>query len=494
MTTPHIARLLKELETIAAADYKKWGMPHATAADFVTWAKSRARHIINEVSAAIALAEANARQATQEQYITAEQARALGAGNAEWLTSKGNWCMCGATDFLSLSIGGEVIKYRAIQPQAQPEPVEPMVLRSDFDFCMQDKQNAIKLIEEAYKLICEDKLREARELLEKRVNNLTVNIPPFIEPAATTCTRSHPHELMTAECEALTVIARDNNEKRCAELRAVEPHAELKALYAQQVKEGTLDNYVWWFRNGMVEWLSIKTDLGIFHACNEYRCTPKPTCQVRNDDTGELKTMTRESANLLQAETKDTCNWFLNGSTDLNCGFLFENAGIYTYKLKANLVKLDGELLTREAAIAEWESKKDTCGLWYGNFTGHFFKTNDIDFQPNSNVFVSEYQLRPKVLKPVSWADMPVGVAVRDKTTDVIWLSQGAEGAEVLVTNHPKNPFGTRFITKDCIELAIASEQPWMPVFAPHVGLIVEYSRYVECLRVIGIAEGWVLK
>lgn len=33
------------------------------------------------------------------------------------------------------------------------------------------------------------------------------------------------------------------------------------------------------------------------------------TCQIRNDDTGELKTMTREAAKKLQAETKDTCDW-----------------------------------------------------------------------------------------------------------------------------------------------------------------------------------------
>ena len=37
-----------------------------------------------------------------------------------------------------------------------------------------------------------------------------------------------------------------------------EPHAELRAMYAQQVEEGTLGDYDWQFRGvGRVSWLPI---------------------------------------------------------------------------------------------------------------------------------------------------------------------------------------------------------------------------------------------
>lgn len=56
------------------------------------------------------------------------------------------------------------------------------VLRSDFDFVMADKQRCIKLIEDVYELLIDGRVKEAKELMQTRVNNLTVNIPPFIEP------------------------------------------------------------------------------------------------------------------------------------------------------------------------------------------------------------------------------------------------------------------------------------------------------------------------
>ena len=63
------------------------------------------------------------------------------------------------------------------------EPVEQAtVLRSDFDFVIQDKQRGMKLIEEVHELLMDDKLIEAKELLQKRLNNMIVSIPVFIEP------------------------------------------------------------------------------------------------------------------------------------------------------------------------------------------------------------------------------------------------------------------------------------------------------------------------
>ena len=123
----------------------------------------------------------------------------------------------------------------------------------------------------------------------------------------------------------------------------VQPHAELKAMYDQQVRNGTTEFYLWEFLYLKTnEWRVIPTEEPPqFMNPVQYRCTPKPTCQVRNLDTGELKTMTREAAKLLQAETKDTREWFFPNRTNANYwGSIDFNAdGIYTYKLKANIVK-----------------------------------------------------------------------------------------------------------------------------------------------------------
>jgi hypothetical protein len=72
----------------------------------------------------IALAEQSAQQ---EQYITAAQARELGAGNAVYtIEDSGVWHICFADcDYLDKTgITGRVIKYRAIT-QAEPEPADP---------------------------------------------------------------------------------------------------------------------------------------------------------------------------------------------------------------------------------------------------------------------------------------------------------------------------------------------------------------------------------
>ena len=112
------------------------------------------------------------------------------------------------------------------------------------------------------------------------------------------------------------------------------PHAELKAMYEQQVKDGTLDNFVWEFTRVGCNWAKIVFEIGTFFEYNEYRCTPKPTCQIKNLDTGELKTMTREKAKLLQAELGNTVMWMLGGE-DMSAWELsleFDSRDTYTYK------------------------------------------------------------------------------------------------------------------------------------------------------------------
>ena len=233
---------------------------------------------------------------------------------------------------------------------------------------------------------------------------------------------------------------------------------------------------------------------------------PEPRCQVRNEDTGELKTMTREAAKLLQAETKGVCDWFDDGATVPDAeGFEFIGTGIYTYKQKANLVKLNGEFMTREAAIAEWESKKDTCDCYKREETSSQSYACDypVFFTWENNKF--EYQLRPKPLKQIEWKDVPVGVAVRDKTTGVIWFYQGSEDTHAVLTNTPDNQFGSRWADLSDLELAPSNQQSWIAVqdnqtgeLIKHdlgtAGLIVELDFARAKYRITGIAKGRELK
>ncbi len=64
----------------------------------------------------------------------------------------------------------------------------------------------------------------------------------------------------------------------------VDPHAELKAMYEQQTRNGTTEFYLWEFLYLKTnEWRVIPVDVPpLFINPVQYRCTPKPTCQVRN--------------------------------------------------------------------------------------------------------------------------------------------------------------------------------------------------------------------
>ena len=138
----------------------------------------------------------------------------------------------------------------------------------------------------------------------------------------------------------------------------VHPHAELKAMYEQQVKDGMTEFYVWEFLYLKTnEWRVIPTEEPPqFINPVQYRCTPKPTCQVQNLDTGELKTMTREAAKKLQAETKDVCDWFTTRGALVIIDLNFGDASIYTYKLKAQSkqVSWTGSREDVLALLKEW--------------------------------------------------------------------------------------------------------------------------------------------
>lgn len=202
----------------------------------------------------------------------------------------------------------------------------------------------------------------------------------------------------------------------------------------------------------------------------KYRAIRKevPTCQVQLIDgftSGEVIIMTREAAKKLQAETKDACDWFFPDHTNTNHWepIDFNAEGIYTYKRKANLVKLDGVLMTREAAFDIWESKKDTCALYFtpcGKIDWMLFVLlSECEFGSQA-----EYQLRPKAKKPVSWTDMPAGVALTFYGNRCLFL--GASETKALISSKDglcatgidlKIAFDEKALT-----LAPADQQPWL--------------------------------
>ena len=123
-------------------------IPHITIEQITAmnpYVSKRDHGILLEVENSLidAYNEANAEQAQPEQYITAEEARKLGAG-AEWLGATGTWYLCSEGCAYIDTWNNAVVKYRAIQAQpvvkneyfqdpagtipaieAQPEPVAP---------------------------------------------------------------------------------------------------------------------------------------------------------------------------------------------------------------------------------------------------------------------------------------------------------------------------------------------------------------------------------
>jgi hypothetical protein len=221
-----------------------------------------------------------------------------------------------------------------------------------------------------------------------------------------------------------------------AQPEPVDPHAALRAEYAKQVKDGTVGFYKWEFLNEVDDWQRCFSAFDgvsvepLWLTNKSYRYTDI-SCMVALK--GEpAKRMLRTEAQELQRKTKDTHNWFYVVNIPASNIFDFDCGGTYTYA--------------------------------------------------------------PKALKIVKWANVPVGVAVRDKKTKSVWLHQGvSDFKQALVIALPNRQFAWQIDLKD-LELAPASEQPWIPVIAPPEGFTVEYSSFHECLRITGLAEGYELK
>lgn len=343
--------------------------------------------------------KANAEQ--ERPIITAEEARKLGAGKAEFQNDFGEWVICGEEHL------NYVAKYRAIK---QPEPV------------------AIGMRDAIYK-DSTPKLHVGSSSFED-----WFQVQPFATQVGIKqmCRDSYAAGMG----DPLVTYA--------APSEPVEPHVELRAMYEQQVKDGTLDDYYWEYKFSTFQWLPANMFKGMdWSDKTELRCTPKPTCQIKNLDTNIISTMSREAAKKLQAKLGDTVEW-------------------------------------------SWQHSNGCIG--------RSFDCDDEDLLSFKLGGIYAYKAKP--LKQVDWDNLPSGVAVKDLDGNIYIYCGMANLSDAVVLQSAEvgNWKCAIEIYKKDLTLATASKQPLIPVIAPPEGLTVEYSRFLECLRITGLAEGYELK
>ena len=193
-----------------------------------------------------------------------------------------------------------------------------------------------------------------------------------------------------------------------AQSEPVDPHAADRIKYAKQVAEGTTGFYLWEYEHSHSEgWQSV-SDKPLFMDGNKYRCTDI-SCMVRKDGEPAIRMLRRE-AQKLQRELGDTVDWvWVSSSACTGKSFAcdesvlsFTNGGTYTYRDKAT-IKLNGEMVTREQAMAEWESKKDTHDILCAvEFAPEFELQSGVIWRAYSDQKF-EFELRPKPAKVVAW-------------------------------------------------------------------------------------------
>jgi hypothetical protein len=150
--------------------------------------------------------------------------------------------------------------------------------------------------------------------------------------------------------------------------------------------------------------------------------------------------------------------------------FCFE--GIYTYQTRA-IIKLDGRMVTPEQAAAEWAVKKETCDFYYSHHDHEFFIPEWQGLHPFSEAHKPRYEFRPKTSKQVKWESVPVGTL----TNRGVFLKSSHGFAQVLTTD---SPYCVSDVADKELELAPASEQPWIAVQEKSPSLHVD-GLVMEC-------------
>lgn len=138
--------------------------------------------------------------------------------------------------------------------------------------------------------------------------------------------------------------------------------------------------------------------------------------ELAENEVEQSEYITAEQARALGAGNAEFMNdfgeWCVCGPEHLNYVAKYRAINQPKPAEPQNLVKLDGELMSREAAIAKYEAVKDKCDVYcWSKQTPEFDLTENPKWLVNGK-FGDEYQLRPKAKKVISWSSLPVGVAI----------------------------------------------------------------------------------
>jgi hypothetical protein len=369
--------------------------------------------------------------AQQETYITADEARKLGAGNTEWRHSiyKPDWTLCGKRCEYKSVIDGTHLQYRTIK-QSQPEPADPTKLLGEiYGFLQSTCPEGIA--DEAFRVVPES----------LRAQAIAKHVEPRDEVGE--CVR-HTQEAGRAE---------------------VDPHATLRAEYAKQVALGTTGFYLWEYRfSSNQAWTPL--DHEEFFPDHRYRYTDI-SCYVSKDGESAIR-MLRTEARELQRQTKDTHDWFAPAGTGpYQAMFEFTHNGTYTYHTKAT-IKLNGNMVTPKHAAAEWETKKETHELW---FKFPSMEWSDVIGYPKNMAEYFEgcsrsyYELRTKKpnLKQLDWSKVPVGVMTNRGELRAAYIDyEGSFTADVESLDVTHAGINLNAVLIKHLRLAPASDQPWL--------------------------------
>jgi hypothetical protein len=305
----------------------------------------------------------NAQQ--ESEYITAEQARELGAGNAMNEPQKAfdAWFrvqeLAQNISYSDSSLGFkagiaygrkqaledaiaicEDTPYRAIK-QAQPEPTQ---FKRENRYIVLKNKDVAKL---------ELHQRQNLKDVQDSINSIR------------SCRNKPELECVVVESDDPAYEQAWKLVEQGIQPEPADPHATLRAEYAKQVKEGTRKFYLWeYLSSPFAQWIeckvtgSNKTGEPSWEVGTKYQFIDI-SCMVALK--GEpAKRMLRTEAQELQRSLGDTVEWLTPYKSKLNgrAVFAFSEQGIYTYAPKAT-IKLDGKMVTPEQAAAEWKVKKE---------------------------------------------------------------------------------------------------------------------------------------
>lgn len=267
---------------------------------------------------------------------------------------------------------------------------------------------------------------------------------PYITPAQYDAI--HP---MSGTSYLMTINkAIDAANAKAAEPISADPHATLCARHAQQVKDGTVWDYVWEWQYQGGDWQSTPTPM--FSTYYEYRCTPKPRTTVNNIS------MTVEKAKALFEKTKGTHDW--------------------TYV----------EPLGQTGAMyAHWD------------FLSGFNESPEDGYT---------YIPKQPKLKMIDWAAMPIGVITnKGEFRGVFDSSSMGVCADILGTTSNNTGVALTCPPTSDLRLAPSGEQKWIAVqdgeiFKAPQGVLVSVrynagctkpSESVASFKVVGLIDGY---